>query len=186
MLTHENASNSLSPHDYIVIVAEHVQLDKLLDDIRDACSNLNNPQDRMECSSERLASCKSRLPTFLLDAVDLAGRHFIREESIMLSGSGVTHKSECFRAHRKSHDQFLKQLKSVVVECSKLDMNDKTAEAYRHLYKNFSGMLEEHERSFDAPFIRSAKGVIGFSSTPEFPHIDHSTPDHCMTPDGHP
>jgi hypothetical protein len=78
MSVHRQAIQELAPADYLVIEKEHKLLEKYLTNLRDACacSNMDHLPDCQTCDQERQTSCQGRLPSFLFDIVDLAGKHF--------------------------------------------------------------------------------------------------------------
>lgn len=157
MAIHVQAIRKLAPADYLLIEEEHVRLGRLLHDLHETCSNLDNLLSCQGCESGKLASCRGRLPSYIHDLIDLVDMHFYHEESIMLSRPQVALGYKYFRTHRQAHDSIMQELKSIVGECSSLDKLEKTAEGYRHLYKKLSDLFEEHDRCFDDPFIHSTK-----------------------------
>ncbi|HLD09576.1 MAG TPA: hypothetical protein VJB68_05970 [Methylophilaceae bacterium] len=157
MAVHVQTIRKLAPADYLLIEKEHARLERFLCDLRDTCCNLDNLLSCQSCSSEKLASCRGRLPSFFHDVIDLAGKHFDHEESIMLNRPHVTTEHEYFRIHSQAHTNIMQMLNAMVGECSSLDEQGNTAEGYRQFYKKLSDLLEEHDRSFDDPFIQSTK-----------------------------
>src|SRR5664279_3808271 len=153
MTVHVQAIRKLAPADYLLIEKEHARLEGLLHDLHDNCCNLDNLLSCQGCSSEKLASCRGRLPSYIHDLIDLVDMHFYHEESIMLSRPQVTEKYEYFRIHHQAHIDIMQKLNALVGECSSLDMQGNTAESYRQFYKKLSNLFEEHDRSFDDPFI---------------------------------
>jgi len=157
MAIHVQSVSKLAPADYFLIEEEHARLKGLLHDLHDTCCNLDNLLSCQSCSSEKFASCRGRLPSYIHDLIDLVDMHFYHEESIMLSRPQVTVKYEYFRIHKQAHDSIMQELNSIVGECFSLDKLEKTAEGYRHFYKRLSDLFEEHDRCFDDPFIQSTK-----------------------------
>ena len=157
MVIHLQAIRRLAPADYLLIEKEHAQLERFLYDIRDTCCNLDNLLNCQSCSSEKLASCRGRLPSFLHDVIELADKHFYHEETIMLSRPHITEEYEYFRIHHQAHEDIMKKLIALRGESSSLDKQGNTAEGYRLFYKKLSDLLEEHDRSFDDPFVQSTK-----------------------------
>ena len=155
MVIHVQAIKNLTPADYLLIEKEHERLKRLLQDLHDTSCNLDNLLSCQSCSKEQLASCRGHLPSFFHDLINLAGKHFYHEESIMLSRPGVTEEYEYFRNHRQAHTNIMRELNSIISECSSLDKMGKTDESYRQLFKKVSDLFEEHDRSFDDPFIQS-------------------------------
>lgn len=157
MVIHDQAIKQLAAADYLLIEKEHAQLEKFLHDIQDTCCNLDNSLTCQSCSTGKLASCRGRLPSFLHDVIDLADKHFYHEESIMLSRPHVTEEYNYFRIHHQAHEDIMRKLYALCGECASLDSRGNTAEGYRQFYKKLSNLLEEHDRSFDDPFIQSTK-----------------------------
>ncbi len=159
MLIHNQAIKELAPADYLIIEKEHALLEKFLNDLRDACacSNLDKLPDCQSCTHEKQTSCQGRLPSFLYYVIDLAGKHFDHEETIMLGRPHVTKEYEYFRIHRQAHADIMQKLHALVDECFSLENNNNAAEVYRQFYKELSDLFEEHDRSFDDPFIQSTK-----------------------------
>lgn len=159
VLVHHQAIKNLAPADYIIIEKEHAQLEQFLIDLREACAccNLNSPPDCQSCIHEKQSSCQGRLPSFLFYVIDLVGKHFDHEETIMLSRPNVTEEYEYFRKHRQAHMEILKKLDTLAKECISLDKSGNTPEAYRQLNMQFSQMLDAHDSDFDDPFIHSTK-----------------------------
>ena len=73
----------------------------------------------------------------------------------MLSRPHVTDGYEYFRKHREAHFEILSQLQVIVRECKSLRGQVSTAASYRYLYTNILHIFEEHDRTFDDPFILS-------------------------------
>ena len=157
MAIHVQAIGKLAPADYLLIEEEHARLGRLLHDLHETCCNLGNLLSCHSCGSEKIASCRGRLPSYIHDLIDLIDMHFYHEESIMLSRPQVTVEYKYFRTHRQAHDNIMQELKSIAGECNSLDKLERTAEGYRHFYKKISDLFEEHDRCFDDPFIQSTK-----------------------------
>lgn len=149
------SNKGLSPDDYVLIESEHAKLEKFLSDIEDTCLHLDSRLNCESCSSLKFASCYGRLPSFLYDLAEITDQHFYHEESIMLSRPHVTEEYEYFRVHRQAHVNIILALKEIAGECASLLKQRVIADGYRKLYQKVSDLFEDHERSFDAPFIRS-------------------------------
>ena len=146
---------SLSPDDYILIEREHEQLERFLSDIEDTCWHLDNQLGCNSCDSLKFASCYGRLPSFLHDLTEITYKHFSHEESIMLNRPHVTEEYEYFRVHRQAHINIMLALKEIAGECASLLQQRIIANGYRQLYQKVSNLFEDHDHSFDDPFIRS-------------------------------
>jgi len=155
MVIHVQAIKNLSPEDYLLIEKEHSRLRWFLCDLHETCCNLGNQLSCQSCTTVKSASCRGRLPSFFHDLIDLAGKHFYHEESIMLGRPNVTEDYGYFRSHRQAHEKIMYELHSIVAECASLTNQGNTAESYRQLYKRVLNLFEEHDRSFDDPFIQS-------------------------------
>lgn len=158
-MIHDKAIKALSPADYLIIEKEHALLGKFLNDLRNACAccNWDKLPDCQSCDTEKKASCQGRLPSFLFYVIDLAAKHFDHEEKIMLNRPHVTKEYEYFRAHRQAHADIIQKLNTLVDKCFSLDNQSNTAEIYRQFYKELSDLFEEHDRTFDDPFLQSTK-----------------------------
>jgi len=154
MVIHVQAINNLTPEDYILIQNEHAAIERYIADLRDTCCNLENNLGCSSCSREKWGSCTGRLPSFLYDLIALVGRHFAHEETIMLSRPHVSDEYEYFRIHREAHSNLMQQLRVTVDECTRFEQG-RTAESYRHLYNRILQLFEEHDNTFDDPFIQS-------------------------------
>ncbi len=159
MSVHHKAIKALTPADYLIIEKEHALLEKFLRDLKEACScsNLDKLPSCKTCDHEKQTSCQGRLPSFLHYVIDLAANHFEHEEAIMLSRPHVTEQYEYFRIHQRAHADIMEKLNTLVEECFSLDDQDNTADIYTQLYEKLSSIFEEHDRSFDDPFILSTK-----------------------------
>lgn len=160
MSIHVRAIKALTPEDYQLIQQEHELLEKYVHDLKSACvcSSLRTPPSCSRCDHEMQASCQGRLPSFLHYVLDLAARHFVHEEAIMLNRPGVSAESEYFIAHQRAHADILEQLNALVDECFMLDDDSNTAEVYVRFYQQLSTIFADHDRAFDDPFIRSTQG----------------------------
>jgi hemerythrin len=159
MSVHVEAIKALPADDYEIIEKEHQLLQKFLSDLRDACacSKQDELPDCNRCDHEKQTSCQGRLPSFLYYVIDLAADHFDHEEAIMLSRPHVTVDYEYFRAHKLAHAEIMQKLNDLVSECFASDSENNTAEIYIRFYEKLSNIFEEHDRSFDDPFILSTK-----------------------------
>jgi hemerythrin len=159
MLVHNKAIKELAPADYLVIEKEHKLLEKYLIDLRDACvcSTADKLADCHVCDYGKQTSCQGRLPSFLFHIIDLAGKHFDHEETIMLSRPHVTRQYEYFRIHHQAHADIMLKLQRLADECLSLRVQGNTAEIYRQFYENISDLFEKHDRFFDDPFMESTK-----------------------------
>lgn len=160
MTTQVQPVNELAPADYVLIDEEHARLEKLLHDLHETCGNLDTLLGCQDCDSEKVATCQGRLPSYIHDLIDLIDIHFYHEESIMLSRpQAKAGKSgyEYFRLHQQAHNNIMQELKSIAGKCSTSYKPEKTAEDYRHFYKRLLDMFEEHDRTFDSPFIQSTR-----------------------------
>jgi hemerythrin len=159
MSVHVEAIKALAAADYDVIEKEHQLLQKFLSDLGDACvcSKQDTLPDCNRCDHEKQTSCQGRLPSFLYYVIDLAADHFDHEEAIMLSRPHVTEDYEYFRAHKLAHAEIMQKLNDLVDECFASDRESNTAEIYIQFYEELSKIFEEHDQSFDDPFILSTK-----------------------------
>ncbi len=159
MLAHDQAIKELAPADYLIIEKEHALLEKFLSDLHDTCdcSNLDKLPDCQSCGHEKMASCQGRLPSYLFYVIDLVTKHFDHEETIMLSRPHVTEVYEYFRIHRQAHEDILHRLNALVDKCFSQGNQSNTAEIYRQFHIKLSDMFEEHDNSFEDPFIQSTK-----------------------------
>jgi hemerythrin len=159
MVVHNKAIKELSPADYLVIDQEHKLLEKFLDDLRDACacSNLNQLTDCQTCDHEKMISCQGRIASFLFCVINLTGKHFEHEEAIMLSRPHVTVEYEYFRLHREAHYEIMNKLHALTDECFSLRNRSNPSEIYHQFYEILSDLFEEHNHSFDDPFLQSTK-----------------------------
>jgi len=159
MAVHIQAIKALAPEDYQLIEKEHALLEKFLNDLKNACacSKTDKSPDCSQCDHETQTSCQGRLPSFLYYVIDLATDHFEHEEAIMLNRPHVTEDYEYFRIHRQAHADILEKLNALVDACFALDRENDTAEIYIRFYNTLSGIFEEHDNSFDDPFIFSTK-----------------------------
>jgi hemerythrin len=159
MSIHDQAIKALAPADYLVIEKEHQLLEKFLSDLGNACScsKLDKLPDCKRCDHEMQTSCQGRLPSFLYYVMDIAANHFDHEEAIMLSRPHVTEDYTYFRIHQQAHADIMQKLNALVEECLALKDDANTAEVYTQFYKELSDIFEEHDKSFDDPFILSTK-----------------------------
>lgn len=159
MSIHDEAIKALTADDYLVIEKEHQLLQKFLSDLKEACacSKQDALPDCNRCDHERQTSCQGRLPSFLYYVMDLAADHFEHEEAIMLSRPHVTEDYEYFRVHKLAHAEIMQKLNDLVDECFNLDREANTAEIYMRFHEKLLNIFEEHDRSFDDPFISSTK-----------------------------
>lgn len=160
MALHSKAIRALSPEDYQLIEYQHAQLERFLQDLKNACdcSNHMHVPDCALCDHEKQTSCQGRLPSFLHYVIDLASEHFDNEEAIMLNRPKVTEYDPYFVRHKKAHDDILDQLEQLVGECFGLEEQCNTSELYQRLYNNLTAIFEAHDIEFDDPFIRSTQG----------------------------
>lgn len=159
MLVHNEAINGLNPADYLIIEKEHKLLEKYLSNLLDACtcSILENRPDCQACDQEKQSSCLGKLPSFVFHIIELAGRHFDAEETIMLKRPHVTEDYEYFRTHRLAHADIMKKLQALADECLSRRNEGNATEIYRRFYNEISAMFEKHDMLFDDPFIKSTK-----------------------------
>jgi hemerythrin len=159
MVIHYQAIKELTPADYLAIEKEHAQLEKFLEDLRDACacSNLNQLPDCQSCNHEIMTSCQGRIASFLFCVINITGKHFQHEEAIMLSRPHVTVEYEYYRLHRESHYDLMQKLHALTDECFSLRNKSKPPEIYHKFYESLSDLFKEHNRSFDDPFLQSTK-----------------------------
>lgn len=157
MLTHDKAIKALTPEDYLIIEKEHALLEKFLTDLSStcACSNLKQLPDCLSCDHEKMTSCQGRLPSYLFYISDLASKHFDHEEQIMLKRPNVTENYEYFRIHHQAHEDIMGKLTTLTEECLALSGQSNIAEIYQRFYKELSSIFEEHDKTFDDPFIES-------------------------------
>ena len=73
----------------------------------------------------------------------------------MLARLNITEKNEHFLAHHQAHSNIIKAIKIIVGECKALEQQALTADGYRLMNQKISTLFEEHDRSFDTPFIQS-------------------------------
>ncbi len=157
MVTHTHAIKNLSKSDYLLIEKEHRQLNGFLDVLKETCCNLDNDLTCQSCTLEQYGTCRGRLPSFLHDIIDLASKHFINEEKIMLSRPNVTEDYEYFRNHSLAHNEIMRKLNALLVECYQFDKEGDTVSSYRKLFTSLVTIFENHDATFDDPFIESTK-----------------------------
>ena len=159
MPLHNKAIKGLSAEDYLIIEQEHKLLEEYLINLRNACacSTADKLDDCPSCDHEKKASCHSRLPSFLFNIIELATKHFEHEETIMLNRPQVTERDEYFSAHHRAHIDIMQKLQTLIDESLSLRNDDNIPEIYRNFYESISDIFENHERLFDAPFIKSTQ-----------------------------
>jgi hemerythrin len=155
MLIHDKAIKTLKPADYLAIEEDHAQLEKFLNELRDSCAVLDK-LDQVN-DHEKLASYRGRLSSCLLYISELVTKHFDTEETIMLSRPHVTEEYEYFRKHRQAHADILRKLDALVNECFTFEDHISTVEIYHQFYDRLSALFDEHDRTFDDPFMQSTK-----------------------------
>jgi len=156
MLIHDKAVKKLAPADYIMIEDEHEQLKKFLDDLQETCFHLDTIATQ-ETASEQIATYRGRLPSFLFYVTELAARHFSHEEAIMLNRPNITEDYKYFQLHQQAHTEIIQKLDILVDECFSLDNQVSIAEIYHQFHQKLSALFEDHDRTFDDPFIQSTK-----------------------------
>ncbi len=155
MLIHDKAIKALRPADYLVIEEEHALLDKFLKELQDSCSKLDKLDQVRD--HEKLASYRGRLSSCLLYISELVAKHFDTEETIMLSRPHVTEEYECFRTHQQAHTDILRKLDALVNECFTFEDHVSTVKIYHQFHDRLSALFDEHDHSFDDPFMQSTK-----------------------------
>jgi len=155
MLIHDKAIKALKPEDYLVIEEEHALLEKFLKELQETCSKLDK-LDRVR-DHEELACYRGRLSSCLLYISELVAKHFDNEETIMLSRPHVTEEYEYFRTHRQAHTEILRKLDALVNECFTYEDHVSTVKIYHQFYDKLSAFFDEHDRTFDDPFLQSTK-----------------------------
>jgi len=156
MLIHDKAVKKLAPADYVIIEKEHKELKKFLDDLQDTCQHLDSIV-KQDADNDTTVTYKGRLPSFLHYVSELAAKHFCHEEAIMLSRPNITKENEYFRIHQQAHTDILQKLDVLVDECFLLDAQVNIAETYHQFHRKLLDVFEDHDRSFDDPFIQSTK-----------------------------
>ena len=157
MSLHNKSIIELSPANHLVIEQQHKMLEKYFIDLRDACaySATDKQVDCHLCDHEKQASCQGRLPSFLFHIIDLAGKHFDHEETIMLNSAHDTEQYDSIRLHQHAHEGMMLKLQGLANECLSLREQDNTLEIYHYFYEKISDLFEKHDRHFDDPFIKS-------------------------------
>jgi len=156
MLIHDKAVKKLAPADYVIIEKEHKELKKFLDDLQDTCQHLDSIV-KQDAHNDTTVTYKGRLPSFLHYVSELAAKHFSHEEAIMLSRPNITEENKYFRIHQQAHNNILQKLDVLVDECFLLDAQVNIAETYHQFHRKLLDVFEDHDRSFDDPFIQSTK-----------------------------
>jgi len=159
MSTHQSNIKALSNENYQQIELEHARLERYLADLRDTCHYLDSELSCDSCSREKLASCNGRIYSFMHDLLDITGKHFQNEETIMLSRPHVNEDYSYYRTHHQEHLQIMKALKALAEQCGELYQQGATAAAYRELYGKISALFDEHSLAFDDPFIESTRAA---------------------------
>jgi hemerythrin len=152
---HDQSISQLAPADYRLIQREHEQLGKLLQDLHEVCCRLDDTGGTQSANREILVSCRGLLASYFYDLLALTETHFEDEEAIMLKRPQVTAESKHYQSHCRAHDRMMRELETLVLECSALNKKGSTADGYRLLYDKVSGLFVEHTREFDDPFIQS-------------------------------
>jgi hypothetical protein len=75
----------------------------------------------------------------------------------MLSRPNITEENKYFRIHQQAHNNILQKLDVLVDECFLLDAQVNIAETYHQFHRKLLDVFEDHDRSFDDPFIQSTK-----------------------------
>jgi hemerythrin len=135
---------------------EHKQLDRFLEDLRDTCRNLDSDGVCSSCPNELLACCRGRLPSFVYDLLEICEKHFEHEESLLSTKSHLAESYEYVLTHQQAHAEILQALKSMQIECQKLNQHGLTAQGYRLLFHTVSSLFDEHARLFDDHYINPA------------------------------
>ena len=128
-----------------MIAREHRQLVKYLNQLRDACECSKETAFHTKCKMNMLASC-----------IDLASKHFIHEEMIMLKQPHVSEDYEQFKKHHKAHAKIMSKLHQMVDICfSNINEEDKISQLYRDFYLDIAKIFDAHDKAFDDPFLKA-------------------------------
>jgi len=156
MIFHKHALETLSKTEHDIIAREHRQLVKYLNQLRDACECSKEPNTPAKCKTNMLASCQGRFPSYLYHIIELASKHFIHEEMIMLRQPDVTEDYEHFQKHYKAHAKIMAKLHRMVDACfSNINQEDLISRLYRDFYLDITKLFDAHDKAFDNPFLKT-------------------------------
>ena len=120
-----------------------------------SCCNIDNQNDCTGCGGEIAASCRGRMPSFCFDIVDVVGKHFHREETILFQGSPGHDENHHVLAHPEAHQKALSDLAGVVNSAYQLAKSGNISQAFRDLDRGLNSVLDEHDEHFDNTFLRT-------------------------------
>ena len=150
----ERNFGALSMGDRQSIELEHVRLARFMSDLRATCSEFSSSADCQDCAKEKVASCQGQLPSFFYDYLDLLEEHFDNEERILLGVIKTQDERVHLRLHHDEHMRLLRQVKQLIQEASTMSRQGNVAAAIFQFYQQITDIFSEHDRAFDATFMR--------------------------------
>lgn len=150
----ERKFSALSMDDRHSIKMEHVRLARFMNDLRATCSEFASSADCNRCAKEKVASCQGQLPSFFYDYLDLVEEHFENEERILHGVIKTQDEKEQIRLHHDEHVKLLQEVKQLIHEASTLSRQGEVATAIFQFYQRITEIFSEHDRVFDATFMR--------------------------------
>ncbi len=157
MSLHKDQIEKLERAEYLLIEREHKQLVKYLTQLRDVCDFSKDEQlpPCTQCDSGKQSSCRGLLPSYLYDLIEVASKHFIHEEKVMLSGSHVTEDYKQFQMHRQAHSKIMQKLNGMVDTYFSQSNGANVSQIYRAFYSDISRLFAAHDKAFVDPFLKS-------------------------------
>jgi hypothetical protein len=155
MVLHKHALESLSKQECNGILREHRQLTKYISELKNACHCAKEIQQTQlrKCNSEDKASCAGRFPSYLYHVIELASRHFVHEEMIMLEQAHINEDNLQFIKHHQAHVKIMTRLHKMIDDYFS-EINDVEISAlYQRFYTDINSLFDAHDKAFDNPFL---------------------------------
>ena len=155
---HKDQIEKLERPEYLLIEREHKQLVKYLTQLRDVCDFSKEEQlpPCTQCDSGKQSSCRGLLPSYLYDLIEVASKHFIHEEKVMLTRPHVTEDYKQFQMHRQAHNKIMQKLNGMVDKYFSQSNEANISQIYREFYRDISRLFAAHDIAFDDPFLKSS------------------------------
>jgi hemerythrin len=143
----------LDPADRSMIDAEHLRLERFIQDLRETCQNFGANSNCYGCTRAQVATCQGRLASFFYDFLDLVTEHFENEETILRHQLPTIDEDQYFRLHQEAHERLIEEVKALMRESAVYSQQGNPSEAIHRLESKISVMFSHHASVFDDAFL---------------------------------
>jgi hypothetical protein len=129
--------------------AELKRLELFMGDLRDTCVEFSSASDCSNCSKERVATCRGRLPSFYYDLHDLVAEHLENTEKVIGEAHKPERDAQVLKLRQQELAELMREVNRLVRESEIAGQQERIEVPIRQVYYLISKGFCTHFSAFD-------------------------------------